>query len=74
MHPALITDELLRCRYCNRRFFGENELFFHMQQAHEQCHLCKRAQPDKFVYYRDYDELEGESVIDDPTTCAPCKR
>ena len=30
-----------------------------MQQAHEQCHICKKQQPDRFVYYKDYDELEG---------------
>lgn len=48
------------CRFCNKRFFGENELFFHMQHAHEQCHICKKQHPDRFVYYRDYNELEGE--------------
>ena len=47
------------CRFCKRRFFGENELFNHMHQQHEQCFLCKRANPNKFVYYRDYPELEG---------------
>ena len=31
-----------------------------MQSAHEQCFLCRRAQPDRYVYYKDYNELEGE--------------
>lgn len=48
------------CRFCRKPFYGDNELFMHMQQTHEQCFLCRRARPDKFVYYRDYAELEGE--------------
>ncbi len=51
------------CRFCRRQFYGENELFMHMQQAHEQCFLCRRARPDKYVYYRDYAELEGEHAL-----------
>ena len=31
-----------------------------MQSAHEQCFLCRRAQPDRYVYYKDYNELEGK--------------
>ncbi|KAK9834275.1 hypothetical protein WJX81_002678 [Elliptochloris bilobata] len=46
------------CRFCRRYYFGDNELFAHMQTGHEQCFLCRRARPDKFVYYRDYAELE----------------
>ncbi len=48
------------CRFCRSRFFGDSELFIHMQSAHEQCFLCRRAQPDRYVYYKDYNELEGE--------------
>ena len=48
-----------QCRFCRRSFYGDNELFAHMQQNHEQCHLCRRARPDKYVYYRDYAELDG---------------
>jgi hypothetical protein len=32
------------------------------QSAHEQCFLCRRARPDRYVYYRDYAELEGDLV------------
>lgn len=53
----------LSCRFCNKFFFGENELFMHMQQAHEQCHICKKASPDRFVYYKDYNELEGKHCL-----------
>ena len=48
------------CRFCRSRFFGDGELFIHMQSAHEQCFLCKRAHPDRFIYYKDYNELEGD--------------
>ena len=48
-----------QCRFCRRRFYGDNELFAHMQSAHEQCFLCRRARPDRYVYYKDYNELEG---------------
>ena len=47
------------CRFCRRYFFSDNELFAHMQTEHEHCFLCRRARPEKYVYYRDYAELEG---------------
>lgn len=47
------------CRFCRKRFYGENELFQHMHAAHEQCFLCKRSNPHKYVYYRDYADLEN---------------
>ena len=47
------------CRFCRRQFYGDTELFVHMHQTHEQCFLCRRARPDKYVYYRNYAELEG---------------
>ena len=48
-----------QCRFCRKRFYGDNELFVHMQSDHEQCFLCRRARPDRYVYYKDYNELEG---------------
>ncbi|KAK9820561.1 hypothetical protein WJX72_011657 [[Myrmecia] bisecta] len=47
-----------QCKYCRKRFYGDNEIFAHMQSQHEFCFLCRRARPDKYVYYRDYPELE----------------
>eukprot|EP00873_Tetraselmis_striata_P040719 jgi/Tetstr1/460983/TSEL_006135.t1 len=46
-------------RFCRKRFYGENEIYQHMQTAHEHCFICRRADPNKYVYYRDYTELEG---------------
>lgn len=54
------SPPLLSFRFCKKRFYGENELFTHMHSAHEQCFLCRRAHPNKFVYYRDYPDLESE--------------
>ena len=46
------------CKFCKKFFYDEGQIFHHMQSAHETCHLCRRARPDAYVYYRDYDELE----------------
>lgn len=47
------------CRFCRRRFYGENEIYHHMHSTHEECFICKRADPGSHVYYRDYTEMEG---------------
>eukprot|EP00890_Picochlorum_soloecismus_P004624 jgi/Picsp_1/5162/NSC_02525-R1_protein len=47
------------CRFCRRRFYGENEIYHHMHSTHEECFICKRAEPSSHVYYRDYAEMEG---------------
>jgi hypothetical protein len=52
-----------QCRFCHKRFYGDNELFIHMQSAHEQCFICRRARPDRYIYYRDYNELEGKKHL-----------
>ena len=46
------------CKYCRKFFYDEGQLYTHMQQVHETCHMCRRVNPDKHVYYRDYEELE----------------
>lgn len=33
-----------------------------MADNHESCFLCKRSNPDRHVYYKDYEELEGQSL------------
>lgn len=39
------------------RFYGDGEIFTHMQREHFECHICKRARPDVYTYYSDYPEL-----------------
>ncbi|CAK9213683.1 unnamed protein product, partial [Sphagnum troendelagicum] len=46
------------CDFCRRRFYGETELYGHMSTEHYTCHLCQRARPGQFEYYRNYDDLE----------------
>lgn len=42
------------CKFCKQRFYDGQELYKHMESAHEHCFICRKAQPDKFVYYRHY--------------------
>jgi E3 ubiquitin-protein ligase ZNF598 len=30
------------CKFCNRRFYGDNELFYHMSHDHYTCFLCQK--------------------------------
>ena len=48
-------------RFCHKWFYGENELWKHMSEKHESCFVCKRSNPDRHVYYKDYAELEGQN-------------
>lgn len=49
------------CKFCRQRFYDSNELYRHMESAHEHCFLCRRENPGQYVYYRHYKELEGGS-------------
>lgn len=64
-----------QCRFCKKRFYGESELFTHMQRDHFTCHICRRQRPDEYVYYRDYNELEqhfrqGHALCEHPSCLA----
>jgi len=48
-----------RCDFCSQRFYGETELFLHMQTRHEHCFLCRRVRPTEYTYFRDYDDLDS---------------
>ena len=50
-----------QCGFCRRRFFGDGELFVHMERDHCKCHLCARARPGdpSPTYYRDMVELQA---------------
>lgn len=47
------------CRFCKKRYYGENELYHHMVSTHEECFICRRSHPHRHVYYRDYPDLEN---------------
>jgi hypothetical protein len=45
------------CNFCETRQYGTDQLFAHMRDRHETCHLCEKAgQP--IVYYQNYMALE----------------
>jgi len=47
------------CGFCNKRFYGDDELYNHCREAHERCHICDRRNGGRNpVYYRNYEELE----------------
>eukprot|EP00887_Chlorella_sp_A99_P007429 scaffold2.g7429.t1 len=45
-----------RCDFCARRFYGDDELWRHMQQAHYSCHVCPPPAA-AFAYFRGPREL-----------------
>jgi hypothetical protein len=45
------------CKFCNKRFYNDDDLFQHMYKKHERCHICERTGV-QFEYYRDYNHLE----------------
>ncbi|KAJ3037011.1 hypothetical protein HDV00_002144 [Rhizophlyctis rosea] len=46
-----------QCGFCKTRFYGQDELFEHCREHHEQCFLCQRK-GIRNQYYRDYNDLE----------------
>lgn len=48
------------CRFCKKRFYDGDELYRHMESSHEHCFICRKQHPNRFVYYKDYAELDGE--------------
>uniref|UniRef100_A0A803KN55 C2H2-type domain-containing protein n=1 Tax=Chenopodium quinoa TaxID=63459 RepID=A0A803KN55_CHEQI len=50
------------CEFCQRPFYGDNELYFHMSTEHYTCHICERLRSTEstpFEYYKDYNDLEN---------------
>jgi hypothetical protein len=45
------------CKFCNKRFYNDDDLFQHMYKKHERCHICER-EGIQFEYYKDYNHLE----------------
>lgn len=46
-----------RCDFCRIDFYGDDELYEHCRNSHEQCHICLQA-GIRHQYYIDYNELE----------------
>ncbi|KAI0636519.1 hypothetical protein C8Q77DRAFT_1154456 [Trametes polyzona] len=45
------------CEFCRECFFGDDELYAHMREKHEECFVCKRNEV-KDQYFRNYEALE----------------
>ncbi|KAF8584109.1 hypothetical protein K439DRAFT_1633855 [Ramaria rubella] len=45
------------CEFCRECYFGDDELFAHMRERHEECFLCKRD-GIRDQYFKDYNGLE----------------
>ncbi|KAL0946428.1 hypothetical protein HGRIS_012651 [Hohenbuehelia grisea] len=45
------------CQFCNDCFFGDDELYAHMREKHEECFVCKRNEV-RDQYFQNYEHLE----------------
>ncbi|KAF8516949.1 hypothetical protein BU17DRAFT_50348 [Hysterangium stoloniferum] len=61
------------CEFCQECYFGDDELFLHMRERHEECFLCKRS-GIRDQYFRDYNSLENHfNVVHHPCKEAHCQ-
>ncbi|KAG0668186.1 hypothetical protein C6P45_004933 [Maudiozyma exigua] len=46
------------CAFCSgRRFYSDDELYLHMREKHEKCHICDKIDHNNPQYFKDYDQL-----------------
>ncbi|QLG74925.1 hypothetical protein HG535_0H02520 [Zygotorulaspora mrakii] len=46
------------CAFCpGLRFYSDDELYVHMRNHHEKCHICEKIDPTSPQYFKDYDQL-----------------
>lgn len=46
------------CAFCTgKRFYSDDELYIHMRNEHERCHICDRIDPNQPQYFKNYDQL-----------------
>lgn len=46
------------CGFCSgRRFYSDDELYLHMREKHEKCHICDRLDSSQPQYFKDYHQL-----------------
>jgi E3 ubiquitin-protein ligase ZNF598 len=44
------------CQFCQKPFYGDDELYEHCRHNHEQCFICVRA-GIRDIYFRHYNSL-----------------
>ncbi|KAH3661919.1 hypothetical protein OGAPHI_006098 [Ogataea philodendri] len=46
------------CKFCTgKRFYSDDELYVHMRDKHEKCHICDQIDATNPQYFRNYDHL-----------------
>ena len=50
------------CEFDKQCFFGDDELYAHMRERHEECFLCKRNEI-RDQYFKNYEALVGLTLI-----------
>ncbi|CCD26257.1 E3 ubiquitin-protein ligase HEL2 NDAI_0H00830 [Naumovozyma dairenensis CBS 421] len=46
------------CAFCSgQRFYSDDELYVHMRNKHEKCHICDKVDYSTPQYFKDYDQL-----------------
>lgn len=46
------------CGFCSgRRFYSDDELYLHMRDQHERCHICDRIDPTQPQFFKNYDQM-----------------
>ncbi|KAJ7813908.1 hypothetical protein B0H14DRAFT_2522586 [Mycena olivaceomarginata] len=61
------------CEFCRECFFGDDELFAHMRETHEECFVCKR-EGVRDQYFLAYPALETHfTTAHHPCPHAPCR-
>ena len=54
--PVLKLKPHPPCKYCNKLYYSDEELFRHCEDTHFKCFICERDNL-LFHYFRDYDHL-----------------
>ncbi|KAF4615447.1 hypothetical protein D9613_002504 [Agrocybe pediades] len=61
------------CAFCRECYFGDDELYAHMREKHEECFICKRNEI-KDKYFANYESLEQHFTTDHyPCTNSECQ-
>lgn len=57
-HVHVTSECVALCSFCKQHFYDQTAMFKHMEQHHYHCHLCRRENPDNYIYFKDYQHLE----------------
>lgn len=58
-----------KCEFCRKRFYGDDELFLHLREAHERCFICdRRNEGREAIYFENFAELQ-QHFRDDHFPC-----